>query len=364
MKKILLATTVLVGTAGFAAAEVTLSGSARMGIVSGYDAGLDDMKAGFSSRIRVNFGLAGETDGGLSFGASVRADQAGTANSGGTAMDAGSVFVSGAFGKISMGDNDSAANATVGHVDGVGYTGNGDFNEIAYIGQTDTSVLYTYAAGDLSVAASVGQLDAETNYDGDAVQAYSVAAAYTFGNYKVMGGYEVGQKTVYSYLSQADANDSLATDSDNDGSTSGADGIAGNADDETWWDRYDLTNHLVLGGDATFGDFTVKARLGKASGEAYSSDDIEATQYALSGTYKMDAISVTAFAAKFDITSDSYDYTLATNRYGIGAGYDLGGGASASVGYSHYDHDLTGSSNNGEEDWSDNKWEAGVNFSF
>ena len=53
---------------------------------------------------------------------------------------AGSVFLSGAFGKITMGDNDGAAQQSVGQVDGVGYTGNGDLNEIAYITGADIPV--------------------------------------------------------------------------------------------------------------------------------------------------------------------------------------------------------------------------------
>ena len=354
MKKILLATTVLVGTAGIAAAEVTLSGSARMGVVNSYSLDAGDNVSQFSSRIRVNFGLAGETDGGLSFGASVRADQAGTANSGGTAMDAGSVFVSGAFGKISMGDNDSAANATVGQVDGVGYTGNGDWNEIAYIGQTDTSVLYTYAAGDLSVAASVGQLDGDTDYNGDDVQAYSVAAAYAMGDYKLMAGYESGNKAVYSFETKDDA---YAADPES-----------------SYLDRFDLTEHYVLGGDATFGAFTAKARVGIANGQGYADSDypVDGMQYALSGTYKMDALSFTAFYAASDIAyhwaGDDSDYGFETARYGLGVSSALGGGAAASVGYSH----VTSDNNGGDlitypeydTKWSDNRYEAGLTFSF
>ena len=112
MKKLLLATTVLVGTAGFAAAEVSLSGSARMGIVN------DGDNTTFSSRARVAFALSGETDGGLSFGSSFRADNAGGANSG----TAGSVFISGAFGKLEMGDVVGAAEAVVGDLPEIGYT--------------------------------------------------------------------------------------------------------------------------------------------------------------------------------------------------------------------------------------------------
>ena len=124
MKKILLATTVLGMTAGFASAEVTLSGDARMGIL---DAG-GSSTAEFTSRARVKFTASGETDNGLSFGAELRADNAGDAAKG----TAGTVFVSGAFGKLSMGDVDSAFGATFGNIAGVGLTGLGDKNELSH----------------------------------------------------------------------------------------------------------------------------------------------------------------------------------------------------------------------------------------
>ncbi|MBA4352594.1 MAG: porin, partial [Rhodobacter sp.] len=80
MKKILLATTMLVGGASIAAAEVTVSGSARMGIVSGFSDGVaangDESDVVFNSRVRVIFSLSNETDSGLAFGASIRADNA------------------------------------------------------------------------------------------------------------------------------------------------------------------------------------------------------------------------------------------------------------------------------------------------
>jgi hypothetical protein len=79
MKKLLLATSILAGTAGLAAAEITLSGDARMGFLDDfvYDGGDDDI--GFTSRARVTFTFSGETDGGLSFGASFRADNSSNA---------------------------------------------------------------------------------------------------------------------------------------------------------------------------------------------------------------------------------------------------------------------------------------------
>ena len=89
MKQVLLATTALVLVAGAAAADVTVTGTARMGLVHNYvtdtdgsgviDAA-DGVETAFSSRFRVIFTASGETDTGLSFGASVRNDQSGVGN--------------------------------------------------------------------------------------------------------------------------------------------------------------------------------------------------------------------------------------------------------------------------------------------
>ena len=272
MKKILLATTLLAASTGFAAAEaVELSGDARMGVIS--DFGSTAMA--FTSRARVKFTLSGETDGGLAFGASFRADNAGGAASG----TAGSVFISGAFGKLSMGDVDGAANAAVGHVSGVGLTGLGDLNESTYFangtGLSDPSALYEYSTGDLTIYASA------TNPAGGAalVDAYSIAAKYAFGDFTVALGYETADAGVTS------------------------------------------TDHIILGGSATFGAVTVKAKYGEADFGATSG-----SQWAVSVDYAMDALTVTAF-----YTDDSE--LLGAEAYGLGAAYDLGGGAKVVGGY-------------------------------
>lgn len=100
MKKILLATTMLAGTAGFAAAEVSVSGYAEIGIFSDTAGDLQ-----FWQDVEVTFGMSGTTDGGLEFGASIDLDETevpGTDDAGTT------VWVSGAFGKVTMGDTDGA----------------------------------------------------------------------------------------------------------------------------------------------------------------------------------------------------------------------------------------------------------------
>lgn len=261
MKKVLLATSILAATTGFAAAEVATSGSARMGVY------FDGTDAYFTSRVRVSFAMSGESDSGLSFGASIRADQAGIGNSGdatGTAapgddMSAGSVYVKGAFGTLTFGDNDSAANALVGNVSGVGLTGLGDLNELGYVGMTDTSALYQYEAGALSFALSSSQLNSD--------DAMSVAVKYTTDAFSVALGYE----------------DSTAAE------------------------------QLTLGASGTFGGATLKL-------VAADNDANVDTHFAISADYAMNATTITAFYA--DKGAD------APSAFGLGASHDLGGGLS------------------------------------
>ena len=295
MKSIFLATSVLALSAGFAAAEVTLSGDARMGVIS--DFGSTDMA--FTSRARVKFTLSGSTDGGLEFGASFRADNAPGAASG----TAGSVFISGAFGKLSMGDVDGAANAAVGQVSGVGLVNSGDLNEVIYLANggsdldipavagvdtVDPSALYEYSTGDLTIYASV------TNPSGPA-DAYAIAAKYALGDYTVSLGYEDLQGT----------------------NTSGFDN--------------DI-QHIVIGATATFGAATVKAIYGQANGlfDGFTVDNED--QFAVSVDYKMDAMTVTAFYTD-DFIDFGFGDTAGAEAYGLGASYDLGGGASVAGGY-------------------------------
>ncbi len=265
MKKLLIATTALVATAGVAAAEVETSGDGRMGIV------YDGTDARFSSRLRIKFTATGETDGGLSFGGSVRSEQ--NSNGNNLFMTAGSVYISGAFGKLSMGDNDTAANAAVGHVSGVGYTGIGNFNETGgFLGQPDTSVLYTYTTNGLTFYASAGQQNLVGN------ESVSVAVKYESGNFLVALGYE--------------------------------DVIQGGI----------ARDMLSLKAQASFGDATVKAVLKDDS-------NFSDVSYALSVDYVTGATTITAFYADTGTGAP----TGATG-FGLGAAYDLGGGAAVKGG--------------------------------
>lgn len=108
MKKILLATTAIVGFAGAAsAAEIRLSGYAEMGI---FDGDAPDLDAQFHTDWQVNFNFSGETDGGLTFGgrAQIEENNSPAQVNGTPRIDDENFFVSGAFGRVTLGETDGA----------------------------------------------------------------------------------------------------------------------------------------------------------------------------------------------------------------------------------------------------------------
>lgn len=279
MKKVLFATTALVLSAGFAAAEVKISGDGRMGVVyNGAD-------WNFSSRARVKFTLSGTTDGGLEFGGEFRSQDSVAAGNG----SAGTVFISGTFGKIEMGDAVSAPEALFGDLYEVGYTDIG-FNDIPYLtgdGRTTLAnnpvLLYTYSAGAFSVAASMsdGKLGSVVDQ-----QEYAVAAAYTFGNYTVGLGYEILNS----------ANSAIVADE----------------------------NLLELAGVAKFGNTNVKAYIadGEVDNGAGTGTSTDVKAYGVGVDTTFGATTVGGFVQNVEVGGAD------TTFYGLGASYDLGGGAS------------------------------------
>lgn len=317
MKKILLATTMIVGGASIAAADVTLSGSARMGVIKSFNDGFAgngvESDLAFTSRARVAFTMSGESDSGLSFGASFRADNAGAANTG----DAGSVFISGAFGKLSMGDVDGAAQMATGHVAGVGLTGLSDLNESTFLGagdgSTDPTALYEYSAGSFTIyvsatnprpvlgtapAAATAHTPATTGTRTSDTQAVAIGAKYTFGDYAVGLGYE----KVTGFTAPAVGVSAVGT--------------AKNTD----------VDHIVLKVSGTISGFNVQGLIGQADGNTGTALLNNAKQYAMSVGYTSGAITGTVF-----YTDDSA--LGGATAFGLGGAYDLGGGASVVGGF-------------------------------
>lgn len=329
MKKVLLATTVLAMSATVAAAEVTVGGDGRIGIVQGFKTTADEkQKISFSSRIRIEFNGAGETDAGLAFGGSVRAQDA----VGGATGTKGSVFIAGEFGTLSMGDVDSAALAAVGQISGVGYTGLGDKNEFSYGGiPFKPAALYEYAIGDATIYASLSQPSARASVlaangtvgtvvtpgNTHDVFGYSVGASYTFGDYRIAGGYEnvenkevtTGQKIVQTVF--------------------------------------------AIGGDATFAGAFLQARY--ISGELKPATGSKSTgnTFSVSGDYAIDNVTLTGFVESTE--TKVADVKTEQTVFGIGAAYDLGGGAAIAGGF------VQDKIKNGLDS---NAFDLGVTFSF
>jgi outer membrane protein OmpU len=318
MKKVLLASTALVLSAGVAAADMEVGGSGRMGVLDslGLRAEAPD-DIGFTSRIRVVFTGSGETDGGLSFGGSIRADNA----SGGNAGTAGSVFISGDFGTLSMGDVSGAPEWAVGDVSGVGLTGLGDINEAIYLSNNQRpAARYDYSFGDFGVAVSADNPDSDT-------EAYGIAAKYTFAGITAGIGYED-----LSYREDAEIE------------------IWGGDDDAGLLvpvaSGTDAT-HIIGGLSGTFAGFTGQAIYGQAEFDGPDAD-ADLTQWQVSVDYTFDATTVTAYYAALEIED------LEGSSWGLGASYDLGGGASLRGGWVDAEF----------EDVEDDAFDFGISFTF
>ena len=324
MKKVLLGTSALLLTTSIAWAEVSVGGDGRMGIVGGgtddtATVGVDETDLNFTSRIRISFSASGETDAGLQFGGSIRADNAGGGNSG----TAGSVFVSGTFGKISMGDVAGAPEAAVGDLSGVGLTGLGDFNEFFYLSNnpdlttaltlattTDAArpaARWDYTTGDLGIHVSADNPGGDTD-------AYGIAVTYAMGNISFGLGHEVMNAP-------------------------GAD-----------------LDHTIAGVSAGFGDATVKAIYGTADLDGTVGDDFE--QYGVSLDFVSGATTFTAYYRTVDIDGTSGDI------YGVGVAYDLGGGASLVAGYVDGDDVNPLTTGTFGSSLSDPSYDFGINMSF
>jgi outer membrane protein OmpU len=114
MKKVLLATTALIGFAGAASAEIKLDGYAEIGV----DGGNNVFKTQFNNDFYFNLNFSSESDSGLAFGGKVRIiDTNGTGTVNGTpGFDKEAFWVSGSFGKVTLGDTPGALSWAVPNV--------------------------------------------------------------------------------------------------------------------------------------------------------------------------------------------------------------------------------------------------------
>lgn len=305
MKKILLASTILAGTAGFAAADnanFTFSGEAYTGIayttgdetVSGIDWNqdgdtLDTSSSFFAFEVTAAFtaGMMTTTDGGLEAGADVTVNAAGmstqddhtlatfgtsTAGAGGSIDDA-SVWLSGEWGKVE-----------------VAYDNNGTADVLGF---TEPDVTFTYSN-------SFGDFDVEAyytwSYDSNgAGGVFNGATGLSDGDLGLQGTYNFADYSIYAGFNW-DASDALGTGD---------------------W-------NIDLGASASMNGFS-------ASVEANYNNFAADWDLSAEASYTMDAYTIGAFAEDDNGVDTSLDF-------GVNGSYDLGGGVSVDAAYI-YDND-------------------------
>jgi len=327
MKKILFATTALVATAGVASADVALSGWAEMGIYGG-----DSVNEGFFQDIDVTFTMSGTTDNGLTFGASVDLDENGAF----TPEDDGgaTIFISGDFGTVTMGDTDGALDwamteAWVGNAgsladDETSHAGAmGAYGDGAYDGQI---LRYNYSVGDFGVAVSVEMDDTGLRDAG-----YAIGFRYGMdlgGADLSLGlGYQTFQQVgianprrpIIAGIEHRTVNalpDVLALDVDIIGVSAA------------------VTTSYGLSAAIQYSVWDISGPMDRVrvDGSGIAATSHEVTHVGVGIGYEFDAFTVSANWGQFDS-----DVIGEQSGYGLAAAYDLGGGLGLHVGYGFSD---------------------------
>lgn len=294
MKNVLFATTALIATAGFASAEVSLSGSAEMGIfggdqgIAGYTANGDTIQGRadqFHTDIDVTFTLSGESDNGITFGATIDLDEEGgfAATNGGPEA----VFISGDFGTLTMGDTDGALDKAVQETDIIGDIADASTtHSVKGFGGFDGRLDGQVARYDYSVAGFGLSVSAETADNGVARSTWGFGSTYTVA----LGGSDLKLGAGYQ----------------------------GGEDFEAWG----------LSADTTVAGVRLVANYGEETTNTIGALDAVAVRYNVAAVYTMDALSLGLNYGEAHIDGVSTDKGV-----GVAANYDLGGGLTLQAGY-------------------------------
>jgi len=300
MKKVLLTTTALVMTAGVAAAEVSISGTAGVAAVKSADA-----TARMTSGVDLNFAVSAAADNGLTMAATVDLGegelvdynddfavdaQCSKARSDTPATNAAAVSTSGTYDCGFVGSSASPA-ITLGYAGVTVVVDAGGVDDLYDDAQHD----------DISINMDLGGLDTTITMDTDAADSH--------GSYKV--AYTMGDLTA-----------TLTGSTDPGSSTSGSSSV------------YDDFSGGKLALSYAMGDLTLNA----------STDDngTEKSTNTAGFSYAMDAITITYtlantaeegwkdYDAKLAYSAGAMTASIATDEVGVSkviAEYDLGGGA-------------------------------------
>jgi outer membrane protein OmpU len=261
----------------------------ELAAATGTAAVADDTSA--VNRMRFTLKGSGETDGGISYGVSGRFEQSNTST-------LGSQFVSGAFGKISMGDLDGADEVATGDgVASVGLTALGSHNALAYqssahnLGYQFSTSGMTFSYSQNTAVQNGSNSAMGLKYSGD-----MGGASITIG----VGQSKVGtasQSTMSASVSSGGLTIKAISSSNDNGPATGA--VAAAAQQVS----------------ATTGVVTTPYSLATVV-----SSNLDTDQTALSIAYTMDAMSVSAFTKTVSTSGvKDMDYS------GLGFAYNLGG---------------------------------------
>jgi outer membrane protein OmpU len=356
MKKVLFATTaastLLIG--GIASAQgIALFGDARLGL--GYninnDGGLtldadgnatDDLRA--VSRVRFGVNMTGETDSGITFGGTIRADNAAGGQGGTNGQSAGSVFVSGSWGTLTFGDTNGADEQWVGDVPGdFSLTGMGNFDETPFVsngggfGNSDSiqfannpfarpTVRYDFDIAGFGISLS-------SNRDlTDIVVGAGYSMDFGGGNFSIGAGWD--QFDSFDTTAQGGAQTVTVLDENGDPITivtPGAvvtDTVAGG---EQWSVGLKATYEKF-----GFGATWTKIDLDDDANATVSGGDAQSLLFGASAGF--DAFSVGAYYQEvLNGSGETFQDADGNKAYGLTAQYDLGGGATVNGGIANVD---------------------------
>ncbi|WP_185962165.1 porin [Palleronia caenipelagi] len=360
MNKLLLASTALVASATFAMAEVDLSGSAEMGVFGGETFG-EDQDLQFHTDIDVTFTMSGETDQGLTFGASIDLDESDDGDAFDNSKQGGeTIFISGDWGTLTMGDTDGALDwamdeaiigaSLIDDNEHLGYNGNSQLDGL-YDGQI---ARYDYSFGDFGVAVSFEISDDESDVtiddDGNIVLNDNVIADSDFDQsdnrdpvwgigFKYateFNGWDMGFGLGY----QSGSADDVLVDTDADiidGEYTVTRRYYGDVDPEAWGISMSLGMDNGFQAIVNYSDYDelYQTKVGDFdfTGDGDNSLEVGAQEldkhYGIAMGYEFGELLVAANYGKFD-------YDNAESRgWGLIMNYDLGGGASLQAGYSN-----------------------------
>ena len=271
MKKLLIASTALVATAGIAAADVTVSGHAAAGFHSGLTnvagaAQATDALEGIYSNAGVDFTMSGATDNGISFSASVNIDAGNEIDSGDFEYDGtdggtaglGAVSMTGSFGTLTFDNNgidnlySDATNHDVSYSTTLGAVGLTLAYDATAGSANATSASATYTAGGMAFTLNASEATGGTSTDLAVSYALNDTVTITADTDSTAGGASVqsiGATTTLGGVGVTVAsNNASEWDLDLSYSAGGWALAYGTSESDAW----EATATAALGGGATF----------------------------------------------------------------------------------------------------------------